>query len=103
MGGNADDLHNGDRRESESWCPAGRLPSAANDRRGVSHPARRPAHLAAIGDVQEMIDSARESASRPVNAAMTAAFRLIGGRNVEFGQSGEERPEKGTARLEGVT
>ena len=51
---------------------------------------------AVYGDVSKIIDSARESAARAVNAAMTAAYWLIGHRIVEFEQSGEERP--GTAR-----
>ena len=51
-------------------------------------------------DVSRVIDAARESAARSVNAAMTAAYRLIGCRIVEFEQSGAERAEYGTALLE---
>ena len=53
---------------------------------------------AVFGDVSNIIDAARESAARSVNAAMTAAYWLIGHRIVEFEQSGEERAEYGTAR-----
>ena len=43
---------------------------------------------AVFGDVSKIIDAARESAVRSVNAAMTAAYWLIGRRIVEFEQSG---------------
>ena len=38
---------------------------------------------AVFGDVSKIIDAARESAARSVNAAMTAAYLLIGRRPVE--------------------
>ena len=50
---------------------------------------------AVFGDVSKIIDAARESAVRSVNAAMTAAYWLIGRRIVEFEQSGGERAEYG--------
>ena len=53
-----------------------------------------------FGDVSKIIDTARESAARSVNAAMTAAYWLIGRRIVESEQSGEERAEYGTALIE---
>ncbi len=53
-----------------------------------------------FGDVSKIIDAARESAARSVNAAMTAAYWLIGRRIVEFEQSGEERAEYGAALIE---
>ena len=55
---------------------------------------------AVFGDVSSIIDAARSSASRSVNAAMTAAYWLIGHRIVEFEQSGERRAEYGTALIE---
>ena len=55
---------------------------------------------AVFGDVSRIIDAARSSASRSVNAAMTAAYWLIGRRIVEFEQSGERRAEYGTALIE---
>ena len=51
-------------------------------------------------DVSGIIDAARESATRAVNAAMTAAYWLIGHRIVEFEQSGEERAAYGSALIE---
>ena len=55
---------------------------------------------AVFGDVSKIIDAARESAVPSVNAAMTAAYWLIGRRIVEFEQSGEERAEYGAALIE---
>ena len=55
---------------------------------------------AVFGDVSKIIDAARDSAARSVNAAMTAAYWLIGRRIVEFEQSGEERAEYGAALIE---
>ena len=53
-----------------------------------------------FGDVSKIIDAARESAARSVNATMTAAYWLTGRRIVEFEQSGAERAEYGAALLE---
>ena len=53
-----------------------------------------------FGDVSKIIDTARESAVRSANAAMTAAYWLVGRRIVEFEQSGEERAEYGAALVE---
>ena len=58
---------------------------------------------AVFGDVSKIIDAARESAARSVNAAMTAAYWLIGRRIVEFEQSGEDRAEYGAALIERLT
>ena len=57
-------------------------------------------YQAVFGDVSEIIDAARDSAARSVNAAMTAAYWLIGRRIVEFEQAGEERAEYGAALIE---
>ena len=57
-------------------------------------------YRAVFGDVSNIIDAARESAARSVNAAMTAAYWLIGRRIVEFEQSGEDRAEYGAALVE---
>ena len=53
-----------------------------------------------FGDVSRIVDAARQSAARSVNAVMTAAYWMIGRRIVEFEQSGEKRAEYGTALLE---
>ena len=57
-------------------------------------------YRAVFGDVSNIIDAARDSAARSVNAAMTAAYWLIGRRMVEFEQSGEDRAEYGAALVE---
>ncbi len=57
-------------------------------------------YQAIFGDVSRIVDSARQSAARSVNAVMTAAYWMIGRRIVEFEQSGEKRAEYGTALLE---
>ena len=57
-------------------------------------------YQAVFVDVSKVIDAARESAARSVNAAMTAAYWLIGRRIIEFEQSGEDRAEYGAALME---
>ena len=52
-----------------------------------------------FGDVTRIINAARQSAVRSVNAAMTAAYWMIGQDIVEFEQSGEERAAYGTALI----
>ena len=53
-----------------------------------------------FGDVAGVIDAARRSAARSVNAVMTAAYWFIGRYIVEFEQSGEERAEYRAALIE---
>ena len=52
-----------------------------------------------FGDVSKIVDAARYSATRSVNAAMTAAYWLIGHRIVEFEQSGENGLSMGLRSL----
>ena len=65
--------------------------------KGEEHEAQ---YEAVYGDVSRIIDAARESAVRSVNAAMTSTYWPIGHRIVVFEQSEEERAEYGTALLE---
>ena len=51
-------------------------------------------------DVSSIIDEARQTAARSVNAIMTAAYWMIGQHIVEFEQGGKERAEYGTALVE---
>ena len=53
-----------------------------------------------FGDASRIVDAAKRSAARSVNAVMTAAYWLIGRYIVEFEQSGEERAEYGVALIE---
>lgn len=55
---------------------------------------------AIFGDVSRIVDAARRSAARSVNAVVTAAKWMIGRRIVEFEQSGEKRAVYGTALVE---
>jgi DUF1016 N-terminal domain len=53
-----------------------------------------------LGEISNLIDSARRSAARSVNCIMTAAYWLIGRRVVEFEQKGQVRAEYGEKLLE---
>lgn len=53
-----------------------------------------------FGDVSSIIDEARQTTARSVNAVMTAAYWMIGQHIVEFEQGGKERAEYGTALVE---
>ncbi|MDY0074084.1 MAG: PDDEXK nuclease domain-containing protein [Thauera sp.] len=51
------------------------------------------------GSIVSLLESARRTAARSVNALMTASYWEIGRRIVEFEQGGKERAEYGTALL----
>jgi len=53
-----------------------------------------------LGDISDVIDTARRSAARSVNRAMTAAYWLIGRRIVEFEQKGATRAPYGEELLQ---
>ena len=53
-----------------------------------------------FGDVSGIIDAARRSAARSVNAVMTAAYWLIGRHIVEFEQEGKKRADYGEEIIE---
>jgi len=53
-----------------------------------------------IGGIAELLEAARRTAARTVNALMTATYWEIGRRIVEFEQGGEKRAEYGEALLE---
>ncbi len=56
-------------------------------------------YLAIFVDVSSIIDEARKSVARSVNATMTTVYWMVGRRIVEFEQSGEERAEYGAALI----
>ena len=64
-------------------------------------PAKSPAleehYQSVFDDVAGLIDAARCTAARSVNAVMTATYWLVGRYIVEFEQAGEERAEYGAA------
>ncbi len=75
------------------------------DANGTAQPAgsldrRDPLYQTVVGDVASIIASARDSAVRSVNAALTAAYWLIGQRLIEYEQSGQYRAEYGAALIE---
>lgn len=53
-----------------------------------------------FGDVSRIIDAARGSAARSVNAVMTAAYWMIGRHVVEFEQEGKKRADYGEEIVE---
>ena len=57
-------------------------------------------YQAIFGDVSRIVDAARQSAARSVNAVMTAAYWLIGRHIVEFEQSDEQRADYGEEIVE---
>ena len=57
-------------------------------------------YQAIFGDVSRIVESARQSAARSVNAVMTAAYWMIGRHIVEFEQSGEQRADYGEETVE---
>jgi len=59
-----------------------------------------PSYQAVVGDVANIIASARDSAARSVNAALTVAYWLIGRRIIEYEQSGRDRAAYGAALIE---
>ena len=62
--------------------------------------ASNGAYQALVGGIASVIDEARRAATRSVNAAMTAAYWLIGRHIVEFEQGGKERAGYGSALLQ---
>ena len=55
---------------------------------------------AVFGEVSEIVEAARRSAARSVNAAMTTAYWLIGKHVVELEQGGRSRAEYGQETVE---
>lgn len=65
-------------------------------------PLRRfadPRYPALVKDLSGLLDAARHSYARTVNAIMTATYWEIGRRIVEFEQRGEKRAAYGVALL----
>lgn len=56
-------------------------------------------YLGLVQDLSGLLEAARRSSARAVNAVMTATYWEIGRRIVEFEQGGEERAEYGTELL----
>ena len=54
------------------------------------------AYEAVLADASDLLESARRAAARSVNAVMTASYRAVGRRIVEFEQGGADRAAYGT-------
>ena len=63
-------------------------------------PAKLAGYEDLFADVAEVIEEARRSAARSVNAVMTATYWLVGRRIVEQEQGGKARADYGEAVLE---
>lgn len=84
---------------------ASRRNSLRGEEQIVKKPIRKDDKLdaqyqAIFGDVSRIVESARQSAARSVNAVMTAAYWMIGRHIVEFEQSGEQRADYGEEIVE---
>jgi predicted nuclease of restriction endonuclease-like (RecB) superfamily len=62
--------------------------------------ASDPRYPALIKDLSGLLETARRSSARAINALMTATYWEIGRRIIEFEQRGETRAEYGAALLE---
>jgi len=59
-----------------------------------------PAYDALLGEIAGLLEEARRTSARAINALMTATYWEIGRRLVEFEQGGRERAEYGGAVIE---
>ncbi len=76
------------RRRSEGPGPA----VASGSRQG-------DAYTGLVGDIAALLETARRTAARAINALMTATYWEVGRRIVEFEQKGKRRAEYGEALL----
>jgi predicted nuclease of restriction endonuclease-like (RecB) superfamily len=77
--------------------PAGHLRKAAVAR---PHPSASEPYRGLVDGIKELLENARRTSARAVNAIMTATYWKIGRRIVEYEQGGEVRAEYGEALLE---
>lgn len=68
-------------------------------RRGVSRPRAAAPYEALLGGIAQLLEEARRTSARAINALMTATYWEIGRRIVEFEQQGKARAEYGVALL----
>ncbi len=62
-------------------------------------PLAAPGYDAVLGDIVNLLESARRAAARKVNAVMTATYWQVGRRIVEHEQAGAQRAEYGEGLL----
>jgi predicted nuclease of restriction endonuclease-like (RecB) superfamily len=68
-------------------------------KKSIAAPVAARGYSDLLGAVSELLESARRSSARAVNAFMTATYWEIGRRIVEFEQGGEKRAEYGEQLL----
>ncbi|AHF94362.1 hypothetical protein OPIT5_13240 [Opitutaceae bacterium TAV5] len=66
----------------------------------ITSPAITKAYPVLLEDIGQLLEAARRSSARAVNALMTATYREIGRRIVEFEQGGKKRAGYGAELLE---
>lgn len=69
-------------------------------KRKVATPHRAADYVATLDDVRRLIDTARHTSARTVNAVMTATYWLIGRHIIELEQRGTRRAEYGEQLLQ---
>jgi predicted nuclease of restriction endonuclease-like (RecB) superfamily len=81
--------------------PVRRRKGVGAGRQIVAVPASRrgDTYAGLVGDIAGLLESARRTAARAVNAVMTAVYWEVGRRIVEFEQGGKARAEYGEALL----
>lgn len=77
----------------------GRARKAAVTRR---HPSASEPYRGLVGSIEALLEDARHTSARAVNAIMTATYWEIGRRIVEYEQGGKVRAEYGEALLEAL-
>lgn len=74
------------------------MPKQQKDTPAIKEP-KLTGYNTILGEVAELLETARRTSARATNAIMTATYWEIGRRIVEFEQSGEKRAEYGEAVL----
>lgn len=84
---------------------ARRTKVAGEDSRELQSPAARQgsAYAGLVGDIATLLEAARRTSARAVNAVMAATYWEVGRRIVEFEQQGKARAEYGEALLERIS
>jgi predicted nuclease of restriction endonuclease-like (RecB) superfamily len=71
--------------------------------RGTSKVPTTTDYTGLVGGIAKLLESARHSSARAVNAVMTATYWEVGRRIIEFEQGGEKRAEYGKALLQNLS
>jgi hypothetical protein len=71
-----------------------------NKRTWAIRPSASGRYAGLVSGISDLLETARRTGARTINALMTATYSEIGRRIVEFEQGGEKRAEYGKALLE---